>query len=187
MSDPPVLDLDADDLHQQRLGLRNDIHRRWRGDNDRGHRHCDQCVDTGVGDNHPDEPAPRRPPVRERNVVASGVTAVYDPGTGVMTLTGTAPAAAYQGRVGPDRLLQQQRRSVDRRPASITVAGNDGINDSAHRGRHRQRRGGERPGCVDLTPVSRLTVFDILPSSLQLPAPTCRSLTRMAIAISAIA
>ena len=58
-----------------------------------------------------------------------GVTAVYDPATGVMTLTGTAPAAAYQA--ASDQIVysnSSDNPSTDDR--IITVVVNDGIDDS---------------------------------------------------------
>ena len=58
-----------------------------------------------------------------------GVTAVYDPATGVMTLTGTAPAAAYQA--ASDQIVYSNSSDnplTDDR--IITVVVNDGIDDS---------------------------------------------------------
>ena len=64
---PPTLDLDADDSTASGSDYATTFTEDGAAVTDRGHRHRDQRADTGVGDNHPDEPAPRRPPVRERN------------------------------------------------------------------------------------------------------------------------
>ena len=58
-----------------------------------------------------------------------GIAAVYDPATGVMRLTGAAPAAAYQA--ASDQIVysnSSHNPSTDNR--IITVVVNDGINDS---------------------------------------------------------
>ena len=91
--------------------------------------HCDQRVGVGVCDNHPDEPAPGRPPVRERNVAGRRHRRLR---------SGHRSDDADRRGTGCELIRPRQTRSSTSTAATnpstdariITVVVNDGINDS---------------------------------------------------------
>jgi VCBS repeat-containing protein len=128
VNNPPVLDLDADDSTSSGSDYATTFTE---------HGAAVTIADTDIAirastlrsatitltNPHPDDL------LSVNGTLPGGVTAVYNPATGVMTLTGAAPAAAYQAAA--DQIVysnSSDNPSTDDR--IITVVVSDGINDS---------------------------------------------------------
>ena len=98
----------------------------------RRRRHCDRRCgqrEPVIGDDHPDQWRGNRP-LAVNGTLPPGITGAFDPATGIFTLTGSAPLAAYQAA-----LRQIEFGSSDPNPLTATriieVVVNDGTTDSS--------------------------------------------------------
>ena len=86
-------------LDDRRRGLSDHLHRRRTSRRHRGHRRPDNRQrrhGAHLGDGHADQPPHRRCSAVQRDPAAGITASLYDPLTGILTLTGTASLAAYQ-------------------------------------------------------------------------------------------